>query len=225
MRSLDCQTEYWNDVGPTKTFAHPVDFGLLARHLRPESRILDYGCGYGRVVGELRAAGYPNVVGVDPAPAMIDEARSRQPGVELHLLTEPPVLPFADATFDAVLFFAVLTCIPTDAGQRSVIAEATRVLRRGGLLYISDLWLQTDERNRARYAEGQIKFGTWGVFELPEGVVLRHQEPSSIAALTAGYETLALADVVHDTMNGHRASGFQWLGSKSGAPTPFAGAQ
>ena len=63
------------------------------------------------------------------------------------------------------------------------------------------------------------------MFELPEGVVLRHQDPSSIAALTAGYRTLALEDVVHDTMNGHRASGFQWLGSKSGAQTPLAGVQ
>ena len=48
---------------------------------------------------------------------------------------------------------------------------------------------------------------------------------SSIAALTAGYRTLALEDVVHDTMNGNRASGFQWLGSKSGAQTPLAGVQ
>jgi SAM-dependent methyltransferase len=225
MRSLDCQTEYWNDIGPTKTFAHPVNFELLARHLRPASRILDYGCGYGRVLGELRAAGYHDVVGVDPAPAMIGEARSRQPGIELHVLSEPPTLPFADETFDAVLFFAVLTCIPTDDGQRGVIAEATRVLRRGGLLYVSDLWLQTDERNRARYAAGHVKFGTWGVFELPDGVVLRHQEPSSMVALTAGYDTLALEDVVHDTMNGHRAAGFQWLGSKSGGSTPLAGVQ
>ena len=53
MRSLDCQIEYWNDVGPTKTFAHPPNLERLARHLDLESRILDYGCGYGRVLGVL----------------------------------------------------------------------------------------------------------------------------------------------------------------------------
>jgi hypothetical protein len=59
-----------------------------------------------------------------------------------------------------------------------------------------------------------MKYGTYGVFELPEGVVLRHQEPRALEALTAGYETVALDHTVVETMNGHRASGFQWLGTK-----------
>jgi hypothetical protein len=61
------------------------------------------------------------------------------------------------------------------------------------------------------------------VFELPEGVVLRHQEPRSLEALTAGYETLALDHAVFETMNGHQASGFQWLGAKSGMAPRRAG--
>ena len=34
MRGLDCQIEYWNDVGPTKTFAHPPNLERLARSSR-----------------------------------------------------------------------------------------------------------------------------------------------------------------------------------------------
>ena len=71
MRSLDCQVEYWNDVGSSKTFAHPPNLARLARHLSLESRILDYGCGYGRVLGVLDQQGYSDLIGVDPAPAMI----------------------------------------------------------------------------------------------------------------------------------------------------------
>ena len=52
-----------------------------------------------------------------------------------------------------------------------------------------------------------------------------HVWDDAAPAVAAYYRTLALEDVVHDTMNGHRASGFQWLGSKSGAQTPLAGVQ
>ncbi len=225
MRSLDCQVGYWNDVGPSKTFAHSPNLERLARYLDRDSRILDYGCGYGRILGVLDEQGYADLIGVDPAPAMIAAARSRHPGIAFHLLTDPPVLPLADESVDAVLLYAVLTCIPTDDGQRGVISEVSRVLRPGGLLNVSDLWMQTDVRNLDRYAEGLRKYGTHGVFELPEGVVLRHQQPGSFETLTAGYETLALDHRVHETMNGHQANGFQWFGRKSGAIDPGAGAQ
>lgn len=80
-------------------------------------------------------------------------------------------------------------------------------------------------RNLDRYAQGLRKYGTNGVFELPERVVLRHQNPRSFETLTAGYETLALDHMVHETMNGHQANGFQWFGRKSGAIDPGAGAE
>ena len=57
-------------------------------------------------------------------------------------------LPYADESFDAVLLFAVLTCIPTNEGQRKLLENLRRLIRPGGLLYISDLYLQDDERNR-----------------------------------------------------------------------------
>jgi hypothetical protein len=44
---------------------------------------------------------------------------------------------------------------------------------------ISDFWLQTDARNRVRWL-GVQKHGTYGVFDLPEGVTLRHHDPAWI---------------------------------------------
>jgi ubiquinone/menaquinone biosynthesis C-methylase UbiE len=72
---------------------------------------------------------------------MVAEARKRHPALTFNKV-DPTSLPFTDETFDAVLLFTVLTCIPTDDGQRRVLREASRVLRLGGILYISDLWLQ-----------------------------------------------------------------------------------
>jgi SAM-dependent methyltransferase len=117
-----------------------------------------------------------------------------------------------DASVDGVLLFSVLTCIPTDEGQRALLKEVHRVLNRGGLLYISDLALQTDERNLERYARDEQKYGIYGVFDLPEGVTVRHHDPKWIENLTSDFEMVALDDVDVVTMNGNPAKAFQWFG-------------
>lgn len=67
------QIAYWNQDGATKTFTHPVNFDWLRKHLEPKARILDYGCGYGRVTALLCDQGY-TATGVDAAETMIEEA-------------------------------------------------------------------------------------------------------------------------------------------------------
>jgi hypothetical protein len=86
------------------------------------------------------------------------------------------------------------------------------VLSRGGLLYISDLWLPEDERNLTRYARDEQKYGVYGVFDLPEGVTVRHHDPAWIETLTSDFEMVALDHLDVVTMNGNPAQAFQWFG-------------
>lgn len=210
---LDHQLDYWNTEGPQKPFAHPLNLQRLSEWLSPDSRILDFGCGYGRSLGELSKAGYRNLIGFDFSPAMIAAARARFPEITFDE-TQSSNIPLPDASVAGALLFSVLTCVPTDDGQRAIVRELRRVLRPGGLLYISDLWLQKDERNLARYARDEPKYGTYGVFDLPEGVTVRHHEPKWIETLTRDFETVALDDIEVVTMNGNRAKAFQWFGLK-----------
>jgi SAM-dependent methyltransferase len=206
----ESQTSYWNQEGTAKTFSHPVNMGWLRNYLKADARILDYGCGYGRVATLLYEEGYQQVVGVDPASGMIEKARRLHPQLSFQQISRPNVS-FADGFFDAVILFAVLTCIPGDDDQRAVVDELQRVTRPGGLLYVSDLWLQTDERNRRRYAQFE-KSRPYGVFELSEGVAVRHHSREWIAALLCQWEPITQSDIRVTTMNGHDAAGFQWLG-------------
>jgi len=208
---LNSQYEYWNTSGTQKSFAHPLNLRRVRQWISDEGCILDFGCGYGRVLGELYKEGYDKLIGLDFSPAMIAAARAQYPEIAFEQI-QSLTIPLPDASVDGVLLFSVLTCVPTDEGQRELLKEVNRVLNRGGLLYISDLWLQTDERNLTRYERDEQKYGIYGVFDLPEGVTVRHHDPKWIEILTSDFTNVALDEIEVVTMNGNPAKAFQWFG-------------
>ena len=213
VRLVTSPSDYWNRVAETKTFRHPLDVDRVPMMVPRDARILDVGCGYGRTLAQLAALGYHRLVGVDTAGAMIARGRRLYPDLDLRVVAPGP-LPFPNASFEAVFLIAVLTCVPADDDQRALVAEIQRVLRPAGLLYVSDLLLAPDERNVARYREGARRFPRYGVFEHPEGVVLRHHDPGWIRELTSGFGGVLFAEFEATTMNGNPARGFQFVGRR-----------
>ncbi|MEV6058000.1 class I SAM-dependent methyltransferase [Streptomyces sp. NPDC052107] len=222
MSHLDSQVPYWDAAAATKTFTHPLHPPWLdgvGRH----AAILDYGCGCGcgRIMAELEQHGFDNLTGADTSPDMVRRARRLHPAMRFATLDAPPLSPYRAADFDAVLLFAVLTCVPGDKAQHRLIAELNRVLKPGGILYISDLLLQDDARNRSRFDRHADRNGSYGVFETDDGVVCRHHSREWLAALLAGFETVDTRTITVLTMNGHESSGIQVLARKPGpGPTP-----
>lgn len=213
MHRIAEQRAYWSRVAGEKDFRHPLNVELLERHVPRDVRVLDLGCGDGRLGAALDAKGWRRIVGVDTAAGMIALGRERHPELDLRVI-DPGPLPWKDGTFGAVLLFSVLTCIPDDDEEVALLDEVRRVLRPDGVLYASDLLLQEDDRNRARYAAGEKRFGRPGVFELPEGVVLRHFTRERIDELTLGYTWHAFEKLEVTTMNGNTARAFQLLAKK-----------
>ena len=95
MAKLDRQLEYWDTEGTRKAFAHPVNLQRVGQWLSPGSRILDFGCGYGRCLGELFSAGYRDLIGFDFSPAMIVAARARFPEIAFQEL-QSSTIPLPD---------------------------------------------------------------------------------------------------------------------------------
>lgn len=213
MRDVASQMNYWDGVAELKRFSHPLCLDWLACYLDPSARLLDYGCGYGRTLGELAQAGYQRLIGVDFSAAMLARCRQELPQAGL-VRNDGRTLPFGNESLDAVLLFATLTCIPQSEAQVALIAEVERILRPGGLLYISDLLLNEDARNRERYERYMEAYGTFGVFELPEGVVVRHHRREWIEELTCSFAGLEYEPFSVLTMNGNRSAAFQYLGRR-----------
>lgn len=220
MHGLDAQTDYWNGEGAAKTFSHPLPLDALRALLPPEATILDYGCGYGRAIAQLVQAGFRHAIGIDISQALLERGRREHPGLDLRHAQGIP-LPSPDASFDACLLMAVLTCVPTDAGAEAIIREATRLLKPGGLLFISDYPLQDDERNRARYCQYEAEFGTYGVFRTG-GAVCRHYSPGRLDQLLSGITPLWRRNVSVPTMNGNPATITQIAMRKAMAETTGA---
>ena len=99
--------------------------------------VLDVGCGEGALVRRLACAG-ARAVGIDPLSGALERARAAAgvPGARF-LAGVAEDLPFADESFDAVIFFNSLHHVAAGSLD-AALAEAARVLRPGGDLYVQE---------------------------------------------------------------------------------------
>jgi SAM-dependent methyltransferase len=221
MNDLDVQTEYWDGAAASKIFTHPIPLSVFRDLLPPDAKILDYGCGYGRTCAALTAAGYHTVVGIDISGEMIKRGHALNPHLDMRIF-DGRSADFDDGSFDACLLMAVLTCIPCDAAQNRTIAEVCRLLRPGGIAFVSDYPLQTDARNQKRYREFEQELGTFGMFRT-EGAVVRHYDMKRIEQLLSNFDVLWQESIRVCTMNGNESDVFQMVVRKNKGDSPPAG--
>ena len=99
----------------------------------PASRVLDLGCGTGRLALALAAAGH-RVTGVDPARASLAQARAK-PGADQVRWIDGTSAVLPDAAFDtAVMTSHVAQYFITDEQWAQVLADLKRALVPGGRL-------------------------------------------------------------------------------------------
>lgn len=156
---------YWRDI-PAVPSTLPLAAAVLAA-VRPDDRILDCGCGAGRVLAELAEQGLGRVhMGLDINPPSLRAAQDRGFPVAMADLAAP--LPLGDAVVDVCFLQAVLTCIVPMAARLALLREIRRVTRR--LLSVADFLRNPDlPLYRERYARGVAETGEEGSFVVRDG--------------------------------------------------------
>ena len=164
----------------------------LAETLGRGSRVLDLGCGGGRHLVVLAAAGH-HAVGLDLAPRGLEISRDRLASLdlssELILGDFRTPLPFRDAVFNAVLSIKTVNH-GTAEEIRGVFAEITRITRPGGR-FVGSVISTLD----ARYGDGRKVGEHTFVHDRPpeSGVVHHYFSEAELRDLLGGFGTVDLS--------------------------------
>ena len=170
---------------------------LLADHARPlaaDTRILEFGCGWGRILRTFLDEVSPEyLVGIDAQEWMLDIARqtTMRPGYAMYWRTAP--LPQGDLpanTFDLIYAYSVFSHLSEKAAN-AWIAEFARILAPGGIVCVTtrprkhiQMWgnphehsehtpgyakiFANAEEDLARYDAGEFIFHPAGSHELTD---------------------------------------------------------
>lgn len=106
------------------------------------SRVLDVGCGAGRVYHAL-AKNQVQYTGVDQSEKQLDMAKEMCPN-GTFLEAEITLLPFPNASCDVVCCIAALHHLETPSDRKRALAEMYRVLIPGGIAYLTNWDLSSD---------------------------------------------------------------------------------
>ena len=141
---------------------------------------IDVGCGDGTLVRLMTRAG-ARVTGVEPGPRMLELALAApRAGDERYLEAPAQALPFVGGIADLVVFSNSLHHVPPEH-MAPALAEAARVLKPGGTLFVSEpvadgpffavTRLFNDETDvRARALAAMRDAGRWGLAQTEEFV-------------------------------------------------------
>jgi SAM-dependent methyltransferase len=118
--------------GARRSRIEQARFAMVRAEVEPPADFLEVGPGQGAIAELARAAGY-RYRAVEPSPVLAGGLRER--GFDVEQAFTPP-LPAADLSQDVVYADQVLEHMSGIDAARAWVAEALRVLRPGGLLFV-----------------------------------------------------------------------------------------
>jgi SAM-dependent methyltransferase len=148
--------EYWDALWRAEGKAPPPsDRDAVVRvtrgYLPPGAAVLEGGCGRADKVNSLSVAGY-RAVGIDFAEDTVKQARIDYPELDVRQ-GDVRALDFPDASFDGYWSIGVIEHFWS--GYDEILAEAARVLKPGGFLFLTAPWLSPFRLRKAKAGEYQ----------------------------------------------------------------------
>lgn len=127
---FDMETDYWWYVGLHRLVLHFLD---LEKNGNGSLKVLDAGCGTGRLMKLCQAAGLDSL-GLDFSREALSFSRVR--GLQSLVQASISEIPFQSDLFDVVVSLDVADCLEGDEMVHS-LCEMHRVLKRGGALILN----------------------------------------------------------------------------------------
>lgn len=140
-RSDEANVEFYAQAPLVRQYANrslrPVEaLTMLRHHEQLSGRVLEAGCGAGRVIGYLTMTA-ADAHGIDISPGMIEYCREAYPEGHFQVGDARAVDRLDAAPFDAVLAMFNMLDALDDADRNAALASMFRALVPGGLLFMS----------------------------------------------------------------------------------------
>ncbi len=131
------------DFSATRNRIWPEMEILVKKYVRPGMKVLDVGCGNGRLIEVLPEVEY---WGVDASEGLVGEALKhesiktlKQEGkVNFKVLDMLELGKLGEKDFDVVFMFASLNHIAGEENRRRVLAEVKKILKPGGMAVVTN---------------------------------------------------------------------------------------
>ena len=186
----------WNKIAEEVNFNLEIDIERFSTEVLVTHRILDYGCGYGRISKLLLSSGYQNIVGIDSSLKMIERGLREFPELNLDAVSGETI-PFPDNSFDTVVACAVFTCITSKETRRTQIKELCRVLKPEGLLHMVE------------FCSASSRF-----FMSSIGIPMLHSSPEELRELISTLQIINEEIINTNTMGGKNARSYSLFARK-----------
>lgn len=202
----------WTSVTRAATFTTPLIPDRILDTLAKESSILDFGCGYGRIIGQLLAGGYTRITGVEPSAHLIAQLERdigpHSAGLELLVGSHDRL---EGRTFDHAILCGVIEYFTAPSDRDDLVRSLARAIVPGGSLYLETFVL--DEDNRGRYAEAKARGHPDGTMLLENGLIVRHDTPerTDTLFLTNGFCKEWAERAAFTTWKGRTVPGYEAL--------------
>ena len=190
-----------------------VDFSVMYLQARPQARLLEIGCGSGRMLNIMKSLGW-KAEGIDFDATAVANARGKGLDVRYGTLSEQG---YADASFDAIIMSHVIEHVPDPKG---LLVECHRILKPGGVLSMVTPNIDSF---------GSRFFGhSWLHLDPPRHLILYNSASLHNLAQRAGFSDVATRTVIRDAHSLFWASysisrrGTFLMGSQPGGLTKLA---
>lgn len=122
----------------------------LAKYSNKGDKVLDIGCGFGRLYHVLKDL-QVSYVGVDQSEGQIRVANEKFPDLKFTK-AEMTELPFEDNTFDIIYCIATFHHLPTKQMRQKALLEMKRVLKPHGKVIMTN-WNLSSDWAKKKYLE------------------------------------------------------------------------